>query len=330
MAYGLFTDMLLQDKPPGCQGPMNGVTQRRDTGLSMITMKEKNMRRIRFAAAEKITGTAVLLVLGMSLAMPGFALDCAKAKQVVQKRICANASLRAADARMNVAYAAILKAAPDAEIRAALVRSQRHWVKERNESLDTVQVDDDPVPQPMPLSQIRNAINTRTRNLSDRSNNGFIARAQREQQLAKQYPGSFTGINADCEFFPADTSGTSWSYNCTGMVNMQNNHGRICSASLEWATWTEYNSYAVSVVEGGKVKPLAVCGMTESQDECVGDDGLALKDWLRFDAGDINNIPLPSAGLPKLDVDFDDDSAARTPNFFDRCLTDPKYPAQLH
>ncbi len=54
---------------------------------------------------------------------------------LIDKKICDNASLKAADAAIGQAYAALLKETPDPEIRAMPVSSQRRWIAARNDVL---------------------------------------------------------------------------------------------------------------------------------------------------------------------------------------------------
>lgn len=77
------------------------------------------------ASAGRLAGLASMFMMGAGMALPAFAMDCAKAVQPIEKRICASSVLRAADARMNSAYSGALKAAPDTTIRDMLVRGQR-------------------------------------------------------------------------------------------------------------------------------------------------------------------------------------------------------------
>ncbi|WZB67264.1 lysozyme inhibitor LprI family protein [Achromobacter xylosoxidans] len=67
-----------------------------------------------------------------ALAAPAWAIDCHKAGTPAEKLICSDRGAVAADAELNRAYAALLKQAPDAQIRAMLVDSQRRWIEARN------------------------------------------------------------------------------------------------------------------------------------------------------------------------------------------------------
>jgi uncharacterized protein YecT (DUF1311 family) len=75
-----------------------------------------------------------LLVLFLACAgiTPAQAFDCAKATQQVERTICANAELKAADDAMGVAYKA-LKARLNAVEAAQLLQSQRVWLASRED-----------------------------------------------------------------------------------------------------------------------------------------------------------------------------------------------------
>ncbi|MCA8273306.1 lysozyme inhibitor LprI family protein [Burkholderia sp. AU30280] len=103
--------------------------------------------------ARRLAGLASMFVMGVGVAVPAFAMDCAKAAQPIEKRVCASPVLRAADARMNSAYAGVLKAAPDTAIRDMLVRSQRRWIDARNNRLGA-----DYEGRPLAVDEVRKAI----------------------------------------------------------------------------------------------------------------------------------------------------------------------------
>ncbi|MBN3738564.1 MULTISPECIES: lysozyme inhibitor LprI family protein [Burkholderia] len=278
------------------------------------------MRGIRMASAGWLAGLASMFMCGMGLALPALAIDCAKAVQPVEKRICASPALRAADARMNTAYAGALKAAPDAAIRDMLVRSQRRWIGARNNRLDA-----DYDGHPMAVDEVRKAIDRRTAMLADRSAKGLIARALAERQwLAKYTGGPLTGFDGNCDFIPDDASGTHVSYACFGAVHVQH-RARICSQSEDWATGAVYQYRSVSATVGGKVHPVAFCEAQAHAQSC--DDGGAQSGWVRAGASGVDGrAPAPAAGMPQLDAEMwpigDGDDAV----WFERCLTAPVFP----
>jgi uncharacterized protein YecT (DUF1311 family) len=69
----------------------------------------------------------------MASSLPAAAFDCGKAQSVVEKAICADPKLKAADDAMGAAYAALREALTGAG-RKSLAASQRKWVKSREDS----------------------------------------------------------------------------------------------------------------------------------------------------------------------------------------------------
>ena len=51
----------------------------------------------------------------------------------IEKKICDNLSIKAAEAAMGQTYSALPKEAPHPEIRAMLAKSQRRWIAARND-----------------------------------------------------------------------------------------------------------------------------------------------------------------------------------------------------
>jgi len=273
------------------------------------------------ALARRLAGFASMVVLGMGLAIrPGFAMDCAKAAQPLDKRICANAGLRAADMRMNASYDGVLKAAPDAAIRDMLVRSQRRWVNARNRRLGA-----DYDGHPLAVDELRKAIDRRGVVLADRSDKGLIARAQAERHwLAKYTGGPLTGFDADCDFIPDDASGAHVSYACFGAVHVQH-RARVCSQSEDWATGAVYEYRLVSAVDGGKARAVAFCEAQAHARAC--DNGGVQSGWVRAAAsGDGNRAPVPTAGLPQLDAELWPIGDGDDTPWFERCLTASVFP----
>ncbi|VWD24603.1 hypothetical protein BLA18112_05610 [Burkholderia lata] len=272
------------------------------------------------ASAGRLAGFASMFMMGVGVAVPAMAMDCAKAVQPIEKRICASAVLRAADTRMNSAYAGALKAAPDTAIRDMLVRSQRRWIDARNNRLGA-----DYEGRPLAVDEVRKAIDRRTAVLSDQSNKGLIARAQAERQwLAKYTGGPLTGFDANCDFIPDDASGAHVSYACFGAVHVQH-HARVCSQSEDWATGAVYQYRSVSAADGGKVRPVAFCEAQAHGSAC--DSGGKQSAWMRAGtSGDDNRASAPVTGLPQLDAEMwpigDGDDAL----WFDRCLKASVFP----
>ena len=96
----------------------------------------------------------VLLAGVFALSAPAMAINCAKAGTAVEKLICSDKKTVAADAKLNRAYQAILKLAPDDSIRAMLVASQKRWLDARDRALDRLLTDPDAVPDDKAAGEI--------------------------------------------------------------------------------------------------------------------------------------------------------------------------------
>jgi uncharacterized protein len=262
----------------------------------------------------------VMAVFGLGVATPAWAIDCSKASDPIDKRICGNASLKAADAAMGRAYGALIKTAPDTEIRSMLVGSQRRWIGARNEGLNT-----DSQGAPRPIGELRKAIEERTKRLNDHSDKGLVAQAEAQRRFLTKYTGGdFSGFDTSCEFIPNDRDQTSFSYQCFGTMHVQNKL-RVCSANTEWATWSLAEYYGVSTVEGGTAKSVASCS-DQSGNICEkGKDTATDSDWSLNPGKDVQ-VPAPQTGLPKLDVEGIWPLEATDATWFDQCLTSPAYP----
>lgn len=257
----------------------------------------------------------ICLTMIISTGMPAWAIDCTKASDPIDKRICGNASLKAADAAMGQAYSALLKIAPDAEVRSMLVNSQRRWITARDEWFRS-----NPGKTPSPVSELRKAITDRTAGLADRSDKGFVSQAEAQRRLFTKYTGgAFSGFNTSCEFIPNDSEQTSFSYQCTGAIHVQNKD-RVCSLSTEFATWSLYEYHAVSTIAGEQAKPVAFCG-DQSGDVCENGKGGG---WDL--SPDADHFPTLKKDLPKLDAEASWPLDETDATWFDQCLTSPTYP----
>ncbi|WP_395023283.1 lysozyme inhibitor LprI family protein [Dongia sp.] len=254
--------------------------------------------------------------LGLCLATPAAAIDCTKAGNAVEKRICASGELKQADASLNRAYAALLRAAPDAEIRAMIVTSQRRWIKARDHDLES-----NLEGQPLSIAIVRDAIGSRAADLRDRSKTGLIAQALAQRRYLGQFPrGAFSGFASDCGFFPADRNQESFTYSCMGMVSVQNGD-RLCAMSEDWATYAIYTHYGMSRIAAGRASPAAYCDPQSATGCGDGESG-----WQAVGAELPKNFPVLGNGVDKLDAEngllLDDDNRA----WFTSCLTKPGFP----
>lgn len=272
-------------------------------------MRLKRVTRLFRALIVPIVGG-----LGLCLASPAAAIGCAKAGNGVEKRICASKELKAADASLNSAYTALLRAAPDTEIRTMIVKSQRRWIEARDTGLAS-----DFEGQPLPIGVLRDAIDGRTAELSDRSNSGLIAQALEQRRYFSQFPkGQFSGFASDCEFYPTDRNQESYVYSCMGTVGVQNGD-RLCAMDQYWATYSVYTHYGVSRITGGTASPAAYCN-PQSGTECdIGESG-----WQSVNGKKPENFPELGERADKLDAENTlllDEKA-----WFTSCLTKTGFP----
>lgn len=277
----------------------------------MFTNRPKNKFK------RTMMGLIALLAMG---ATPAWAIDCSKATDPIDVRICGNTSLKAADAAMGQAYSALLKTAPDADVRSMLVNSQRRWIAARNERLSA-----NSEGAALPVSELRKAITERTSRLSDRSDKGLVAQVAAQRRfLAKYSGGTFSGFDTGCEFIPNDRDQKSFSYQCYGAMHVQNKD-RVCSANTDWATWSLSENYGVSTVQGDTAKPSAVCN-DQSGDICgAGKDKGGDSSW-KLNPEKDEHFPSPKPNLAKLDVEGIWPLEETDATWFDQCLTSPIYP----
>ncbi|WFS25957.1 MULTISPECIES: lysozyme inhibitor LprI family protein [Rhizobium] len=258
--------------------------------------------------------------LTMGASSSAWAINCDKAVAPIDKRICGNAGLKAADAAMGQAYGVILKAAPDSEIRKMLTDSQRRWIAARDDGLSA-----NSEGAPLPISELQKAFAERTSRLKDRTDKGLIAQAAAQRRfLAKYTGGSFTGFETNCEFIPNDSGGTSFSYQCFGAMHVQQNY-RVCSARTDWATWSLSEYHGVSAVKGDVAKLSAICG-DQSGNICNSGDGRDEDSTWKLHPERDERLLSPKSNLTKLDVEGVWPLEDSDVNWFDQCLTNAIFP----
>lgn len=70
------------------------------------------------------------------LPAPSFAIDCSRAASVVEKAICGDPKLKAADAALGAAYFDLLKSLKGTEAHDLLIFSQKRWLKKRDREIN--------------------------------------------------------------------------------------------------------------------------------------------------------------------------------------------------
>ncbi|MGE8673179.1 MAG: lysozyme inhibitor LprI family protein [Achromobacter kerstersii] len=264
---------------------------------------------------------AVFLTGLFALSAPAMAINCAKAGTAVEKLICSDKKTVAADAKLNRAYQAILKLAPDDSIRAMLVASQKRWLEARDRALDRLLTDPDGVPDDKSMSEIaRELIENRIGQFQE-SGRGTVAptmirQAQQQQTFQSRFTGgAFAGYWTTCDVLPGDDV----DYACFAIRHYQNND-RVCSVDESWASGSVYTKRYVANVVDGKPHVIASCSFSSADEACatVGD---TKANWNR--KPEAPQYVYADKPLPKLDGEID---ASDDTEWVQACLTDPAYP----
>ncbi len=270
-----------------------------------------------------ITAGRMLCVAGLfALAAPAYAIDCAKAASAVEKLICSERKTVAADAELNRAYAAILKQAPDGDIRAMLAHNQKRWITARDRALTNLIEDPGSVPAGKTAGAVaRELILDRTAELKATRKGAalpeLISRAVSQQQFQAQFTGgAYAGYSTSCDIFPGEHA----YYGCFATRHYQNKD-RICSVDEYWATGSVYTKRYVANVVDGKPQLAASCSFSSSDEACS--DTAGETKWnMKPQQPDFS---YPAKPLPKIDGEImgdDDYEWARA------CLMGATYPAK--
>lgn len=284
-------------------------------------MKKMNMTKTRCFSLH-----AACVALLLAAAGPAHAIDCRKAGNRVEHMICADARLKAADAEMGKAYAALVQqAGNDAELRAMLVRSQKRWIEARDTRFDSP-MDYPGAPDAAALPRnLLQEMRRRTRTLSepgktDRAVPRLLEVAQAQRKFLAQFTGGpFAGFATSCDFLPG---GQQLSYGCFSDRSYQH-HERVCTLRDDWASGSYYQTRLVGNVVQGRLQTVAACGDgSEGGSPCPEADGSGRPGarW-NLQPGIAASTPKPS---PKLDAEAEleaDDTA-----WLRACLTDARYP----
>ncbi|MBP2302986.1 lysozyme inhibitor LprI family protein [Azospirillum picis] len=278
------------------------------------------------------TVSAVLLALpalGFLFSSPAWAIDCRKASTAIDHMICGDKALQKADAALGSAYSAILKAAPDAEIRAMLVASEKRWLARRDDRLGHLSEADDAPDADTQRKILLDAIQARTRELTRRAkdNEGepnLIAVARDQRRFAGRFTGGpFAGFSTSCDFLPGRDS---YSYGCFGTQSYQN-RDRVCALTQDWASGSVSETRTVGQVVGGKLTIVASCsiGSGDAGDACPDPDAPASQQghWQKPAPDAATPEAPPAEPQPQIDAELqrDPDDA-----WISDCLTKPTYP----
>jgi uncharacterized protein YecT (DUF1311 family) len=266
-----------------------------------------------------LIATLVVSLFGASAAQ---AISCSKANNGMERLICSDSRLRQADTAMNASYVRLLKSTGEADIKAALITSQRRWLASRDGQLGRLGEGPGALSGASWRAIVLKAIQDRAANLIriDTGDTGLprmIAVARRQRTFAARFTGgAYAGFQTSCSFVP---SGGGYVYACFGRQHFQN-RDRVCSVDQEWASGSMSETRIVSRVTGGTLATIAGCSIgNDTYPSCPNPNAPAEAGW---SAASGSRTP-PSLPLQKIDVDADVDTG---PGWLSTCLTRPDYP----
>jgi uncharacterized protein YecT (DUF1311 family) len=257
------------------------------------------------------------------LIAPASALDCKKASSPIEKMICNDTELKAADDKMSDAYFALLKSVDNKEIHGFLITSQRRWLKARTDLAK-----DNADSESVILAQTE----VRTKLFQEKLSNGSNAfieeitkRINFEKNIASSSTGgAFAGYQALCFIGPG--VGTSGGYFCESKRTFQNNN-RVCiSFFSDGPRVDEYR--AVAIIRDGRLDTIATCstGAAATSEQCP-EPGIALEGahWnLKPTGSNVTNSELDHLPSSKYDPDVKISEEADGA-WLRACLMDPNY-----
>lgn len=258
-------------------------------------------------------------------ATPAAAMQCARASTPLEKTLCSDGQLAAADRAMAKAYFTLLHKVDDPSIRTSLIASQRRWLAARESDLGELDQADG-FDRRTQRSVLLAVTRQRTRDLQTRKGNQpqFVAIAQRQRAAASAYSGGpFAGYLASCEFIPDQYDHRKMYYSCFGSHAYQQGD-RVCSQSEDFASYTTVTTRAVGRVENGHLKPVATCDFGGSDKSCPDNDVDRLDAWNTHPT--TTQFQTGYGDGPRLEVDPDLDTSDEDSAWVSRCLTAPSYP----
>ncbi|CAB3916327.1 lysozyme inhibitor LprI family protein [Achromobacter sp. CF-sbj1-Ac2-l] len=264
----------------------------------------------------------LLCLAGLGVvAAPALAINCQKASTSSEKLICSDRKAVAADGELNRAYAAVLKQAPDEEIRKMLVDSQRRWIEARDQALngltdDSDALQDDQTPGGLAADMILNRVAALKEIRKGDKLPAMIATALRQREFNKQFTGGpYAGFDVSCDILPPDYK----YYACFATRHYQNND-RICSVEEYWATGSVYVQRYVAKVVDNKPVPVASCSFNGNDANCPG----SIADDAHWNTGpEVHKVDYSSKPLPKVDGEVHDDDEY---GWLKSCLSDASFP----
>lgn len=254
------------------------------------------------------------------------AMQCSRAHSKLERTLCSDTRLAAADKAMAKAYFHLLHAIDDPSIRASLIQSQRRWLAARENDLGHLD-EDGKIDERTQRDILLRATRKRSENLKARSRTSgqpqFIVDALKQRALATPYSGGpFAGYQAWCTFIPRQHDHRSYSYSCFGSHALQNGR-RVCSESNDFASYTEVTTRVVADVENDQLRPVASCAFGGSDNTCPSDSDDKAPPWNRHPTEQQFQDGYAKGPRLELDPDLPDDSDE---TWYRRCLTEPSYP----
>lgn len=264
--------------------------------------------------------TVIVGLAACAIAQPGLAMDCAKAANPAETLICGDKGLLEADAAMAKAYEDTLAKAPDDEIRAMLVESQKRWLAARDKGLESVLAEPGALPEGVtPAGIAADVIGARADVLTGADGEErptVVAAALDQRAFITQFSGGpYAGFSVSCSLLPPDMA-----YGCFSLRRYQNGD-RICMVQDDWASGSVTTQRFVANVVEGQPKLVASCSFGGQDTPCPG----GIDPQGGWNASPKQNPALfENQSLPKLDSEVGDDEERQ---WISQCLTEKDFPA---
>lgn len=174
------------------------------------------------------------------------AIDCSVAKLPIERTICADPVLKAADDALGSAYKAALVRLSNPTFREALIKSQRQWVEARASGPEEYRMDGEDTP-----FDVHAILLKMTKDRTDfLMSEGTFDSLTMQRDLADKFRGGpYAGLRAGCSFIPPPFR-SNWDYQCSATISRQRGN-RIVSKDVNWASGhTTQIRYKGAIVNG--------------------------------------------------------------------------------
>lgn len=269
------------------------------------------------------------------LAAPAYSMDCARASTRVEHQICSSKTLLKTDQEMSTTYSKLLRSISDPEIHAALIESQRRWIKAREEgindpaSADTA--DDDDGAKASWADVLTKVTQDRTNYLRKQTAGGsaFVNSALNQRKaLGPSGKGPSAGYSTECMFIPDRQDPNSYTYNCFGSMSRQQDD-RVCTETDDFASYSAETTRTVIDISGGAQHLRATCGIGYDGIKACPDNAIDPKaadgGWdMTASADQAKNS---AAGAEKLKLDPESSISIEDADWMNACLKDKTFPA---